>query len=517
MEPMSLAEAARLVFLTLAPIIATGAVNKLGEDITDTLTESLGRAWEAVERKIKRPLSDSEKAGLATTAATVEARLDASSEAQAALTLYRARPENPAYQQIVEEQIAEVFKASPDELLALARAISALSPPPAPQRQHTQVIKDNATVGTAIAGDLQGNLTIGSLDLSRNKQVGPAQPAASPTSPTAPAARQRVDDPALSADGVHFSFGHALLIGVGAYQHPRLSVPGGTTAADARALASLLRDPQLAAYPDAQVRLLADAKATRSNILDALEELANRVDGGTALIFFAGHGELLGADYALLPYDADLSDLAGTTLVAEHFHRRVAKIRERAKRLVVLLNCCHAGGVGDAVLDTAAAEGMGAAPPPGFYRPLAIGSGQVVICSSRPNQKSGARSKRNPQHTTFGAHLLDALRGRAPGQGAGVGIFELFAYLRAQVPADAAGLSYRGAPLAQEPLFYASQLDDNIAVALRPSWQGGTLSGDTLGLARRLAEIELAVEAAGANVPKDMLAEREQLLAELSA
>jgi hypothetical protein len=46
------------------------------------------------------------------------------------------------------------------------------------------------------------------------------------------------------------------------------------------------------------------------------------------------------------------------------------------------------------------------------------------------------------------------------------------------VPADAATITCRGLALTQEPLFYASQFDDNIAVALRPGWQGGTLGAD---------------------------------------
>ncbi len=510
---MSLAEAARLVFLTLAPIIATGAVSKMGEDITDTLKESLGRAWDAVEQRVKRPVSATERAALTPQVVVIESRLAANPKAARAVDYFRADPEDADAQRIVETQMVEVFKTNPSELLVLAKAIAALSPPSTSQRQHTQTIGDNANVGIAITGDHHGNLTIASLDQSRNKGVPPAAPAPA-ASPVVAAPRQRVDDPTLSADGAHFSYGHALIIGVGTYASPTISVPGGTTANDARALASLLRDPHRAAYPDSQVHVLLDAKASRTNILDALEKLANDVIGGTALIFFAGHGAPVGESYALLPYDTDLKNLAGTAITAEVFHQRVAKIRTNAKRLVVLLNCCHAGGVGDAVLDTGADVLSGDAPPADFYRPLAVGSGQAVISSSRPTQKSGARSKATPQHTPFGAQVLAALGGTAPGQGAGVGIFELFAYLRAHVPADATHIWYQGAPLVQEPLFYASQLDDNIAVALRPDWNGGTLSSDTLSLAQRLAELELASEA-GALTPAQV-AERDTLLTRIA-
>jgi hypothetical protein len=521
MNTNSLIEAAHTVFLAIAPLIAGGAIAKIGEDITDVAKETLTKTWTAVGR-----------------------RFTGSTEATVAVQLYQANPQNSLYQQIVEAQIVDVYKDVPDELLALARAIAALQPTDSStqgartinardnahigvvnqgdiagdahfgsvdMRQHTQTITGNPTIGTNVAGDLHGNLTIGSLDMSRNKGVPRAAPAPA-ESLVAAVPRQRIDDPTLSTDGAHFSFGHALIIGVGTYQDTHIRSVS-TTANDARALASLLRDPQLAAYPDAQVNILLDAKASRTNILDALEDLANRVHGGTALIFFAGHGEPVGTSYALLPSDTNLKNLAGTALTAEVFHQRVAKVRANAKRLVVMLNCCHAGGVGDAVLGTGAELLSGAAPPADFYRPLAGGSGQVVISSSRPTQKSGAGSKANPQHTPFGAQLLAALRGPAPGVGAGVGIFELFAYLRAQVPTDAKHIWYQGAPLLQEPLFYASQLDDNIPVALRPGWQGGTLSDDTLSLAMRLAELELIAEA-GALTPAQV-AERDTLLTRL--
>ncbi|EFO81070.1 hypothetical protein OSCT_1101 [Oscillochloris trichoides DG-6] len=483
---MDLTEAARLVLVYISPLIAAGALAKIGEDATDTTTELLGRVWDTLAR-----------------------RLQGHRKAEAALTLYEDEPHNPALQQKLQQGIVEVFKSDPAELLDLAQSIAALGSQPVPPRQHNQNISGNANVATAIAGDFHGNLTIGALDMSRNKTAAPSQPV-----PPAPTPRLRISDPTLSADGATFSFGHALIIGVGSYAQPGLSVPGGTTSNDARALAALLRDPQVAAYPHDQVRVLLDAKATRTSILDELELLAKRAHGGTALIFFAGHGEALGGGgYALLPYDADLHNLEATSLSAEIFQQRVAKVRTSAKRLIVLLNCCHAGGVGAGVLDPAAALLSGAAPPATFYQPLTLGSGQAVISASRPQQKAGARAQSNPQHTPFGAQLLTGLRGQAPGDGAGVGVFELFAHLRTHVPSDALHITYQGAPLRQEPLFYAAALDDNIPLALRPGWNGTTLGDATLSLARRLAELEIAAE----SVPLTpaQIAERDSLLARI--
>ena len=376
--------------------------------------------------------------------------------------------------------------------------------------------KAHTVEGTVRQGQQAKNITGGSqvaTGVRKPRDPAPPAPSASAPQPTPPPEDRAPLPATLSADGVHFSYGHALIIGVGAYQHPSLRAVG-TVTNDARALAALLRDPQRAAYPDDQVTVLRDTTATKARILAELEALAQRLagaPGGTALICFAGHGEPVAGSYALLPYDADPQQLAATAITAEAFHRAIATIRTHAKRLVVLLNCCHAGGVGDEVLEAGTESLADAAPPPEFYRPLAVGSGQVVISSSRPEQKSGARSQHRSQHTTFGAHLLSALEGAASGQGPGIGVFELFTHLRASVPADARSIVYRNAPLVQEPLFYASQLDDNVAVALRPAVAPGTLGTDD-DLAARLVALELQVEAQGDAVSAALLRERDTLL-----
>ena len=520
MNQITLAEAAKAVLLTIAPLIAAGALAKMGEDLSDTATATRAHTWDAVAAHVKRKLTTSEQTALAQGAAVVERRLAAQPKAARALDYFRADPEDADAQRIVEAQIVAVFQTAPEELIAIARTIAALQPAaPPPAGARIVNVSGGGQVGIVSQGDITGNLTLGPVDFSRNKRIASPDLASSPGAqrPSAdapPVTRQAPLPATLSADGIHFSAGHALIIGVGSYQDPHIRNVT-STAADARALGALLRDPQLAAYPSEQVQVLVDAKATRANILDALEALAQRAAGGTALICFAGHGEPVGTSYALLPYDADMHRLAETALTAEVFHQRVAQIRKRANRLVVLLNCCHAGGVGDTVLGGEADVAGGTAPPPEFYRPLAVGSGQVVISSSRPSQKSGARSQVNPQHTTFGTHLLDALRGKAPGQGPGVGIFELFAYLRAHVPTDAQHIAYQGKPLVQEPLFYASQLDDNLAVALRPGWQGGTLGTDLAQQVSRLIELELQQEAETVDDPA-LREELKRLLAALN-
>ncbi len=274
----------------------------------------------------------------------------------------------------------------------------------------------------------------------------------------------------FSADEAHFNYGHALLIGVGNYVRAALSIP--QTATEARQLADLLRDPTLAAYPYSQVRLLTDQAATRRGILDALENFALQLANApqpTALLFFTCHGQYQGDEYWLLPHDYDPEDLLGTAIDSITLRQKIEAIAMHTHRLLILLNCSYAGGIGDSL------SNLSAAPPKSFYEPLAGGRGRVIISSSRPGELSGISSTVNLETTIFGTHLLAALRGKAPGQGLTIGVFELFSYLSKQVPLDARRILYKGKPLEQHPLLYAHEIDEDWPVTLRPYSQRASI------------------------------------------
>jgi hypothetical protein len=234
------------------------------------------------------------------------------------------------------------------EILALAQTIRA-SQPPAPVQQRQIIARDNAQIGVAMSGDVGGDLTLGPVDMSRKIFSGSGTRPAASHEQAAPAPTDAPLPATLSSDGVHFSFGHALLIGVGAYTDPQLNAP--STAADATRLAGLLHDPAAAAYPAEQVQLLRNAQASRAQIIAALDAFAERLRQApqpTVLLFFAGHGVQHGEQYFLLPHDGDHRRPAATGIDAATFTAKAAAIAQHSQKLLVLLNCCHAGGVGDA-------------------------------------------------------------------------------------------------------------------------------------------------------------------------
>jgi hypothetical protein len=197
-----------------------------------------------------------------------------------------------------------------------------------------------------------------------------------------------------------FDQGFALVVGVGA------DLPN--TVDDAQGLADTLKDPARCAYPSQQVHLLSGEGAGRKVVLSALDALSRSADAqSTVLVYFSGHGYRVasptGESYYLMPYGYDLNRLHQTAISGAEFTERLRAIP--ARKLLVLLDCCHAGGVGEAK-----APGLGLAKsplPPEAQRLLAEGSGRVLIASSQEDELSFA----GRPYSAFTLALIEALCG----------------------------------------------------------------------------------------------------------
>jgi hypothetical protein len=240
-----------------------------------------------------------------------------------------------------------------------------------------------------------------------------------------------------------FSHGHALLIGVGSYAHaPQLNVP--ITAADATAVAAVLRDPQFCGYPPAQVTLLRDGTATRAAVLAALDTLAQRVGPDDIVtIFYAGHGEYGDDGYYLTTHD---TRLAGRKVAAGAGLREaelIAKLRAiPAQRLLLIVNACHAGELSPVLAP--GAEPLTGAPlsPQVSAALLSTGAGRVIISACRERQYAFIGP--GPL-TLFTQALVDGLQGKGVSSNHGyISVFDLYTHLyfaldeavAQQIPAD---------------------------------------------------------------------------------
>ena len=180
-----------------------------------------------------------------------------------------------------------------------------------------------------------------------------------------------------------FTQGHAIVIGVGA------DLPN--TIDDATGIGNILKDVSRCAYPPQRVQLLTGESATRGHILQALDQLAETVtEEATAVIYFSGHGyraqTSIGEAYYLMPFGYDLNSLYETAVSGDELAEKLQAIP--ARRLLLLLDCCHAGG-----LDGAKAVGLSltkAPLPPQAEMLFTQGSGRVAIASSRADELSFA-------------------------------------------------------------------------------------------------------------------------------
>lgn len=250
-----------------------------------------------------------------------------------------------------------------------------------------------------------------------------------------------------------FDRGHALIAGIAGY--PRVNPLPEIVLNDAQALRNILVDNMRCGYRPEQVELLLDGGATGEAIRCGLNRLAERTGpNDTAVIFFSGHGardETPGAEprQYILPHDCDPRDIAGTAIAGDEMTSLLRRIK--AGRLLVILDSCHSGGVGDP-------KGLASTLKSGFredfYEGLAHGQGRAVLASSRPDEVSWALAHMN--NSLFTHFLLEALRGEAITLGDGyVRVFDLFRHVAQCVPLKAR----------QHPVFKAAAMEEDFPIA----------------------------------------------------
>lgn len=224
--------------------------------------------------------------------------------------------------------------------------------------------------------------------------------------------------------GQLFTQGHACIVGVGADLL--------NTVKDAQGIADILRDSERCAYGPDQVQLLTAEQATRADILAALDKLATTADAeSTVLIYFSGHGyqvaSPMGEAYYLMPHGYDQKKLYQTAISGAEFTAKLRAIP--AKKLVILLDCCHAGGLSG--FEDLGMEAAKAPLPPEAQALLAEGSGRVVIASSTADELSFA----GKPYSAFTLAVIEALAGTGVAQKDGyVRVSDLALHAREVVP-----------------------------------------------------------------------------------
>lgn len=264
---------------------------------------------------------------------------------------------------------------------------------------------------------------------------------------------------------------YAVVIGIASYQN--VTPLPATVLKDAQDIYNLLVDSAHCGYSKSNIQLLLDKSATKQAIMSSLANLGQKVDKDSTVIFYiSSHGGRIQAgEYVgeyLLPVDADYSSksaLAQTSISSQEFTDMLRSLA--ARKILVILDCCHAGGIGQPK------ENLGAIIKSGFsestYDALRQGIGRVILASSRSDEASWVLP--GATNSLFTQHLLTGLQGGIASEDGLIRIFDLFEYLQPRVTA--------GQPK-QHPVFKAD-LENNFPVALYCGGKKGVVSKDQDG------------------------------------
>lgn len=264
---------------------------------------------------------------------------------------------------------------------------------------------------------------------------------------------------------------HALIIGIADYQHIE-SLPE-TVKNDAQDIYNLLTDPQHCGYLPSNVDLLISAKATREAMRQALVDLTARTNqDSTVFIYISSHaGRIRLGNYKgeyLFPTDVITEmdrSIAKTAISSNEFSAALTAIP--ARKMVVIFDCCHAGGLGQIKGFNRVTFEKGL--PDYYYQALQVGRGRVIMASSRDTEHSHIFS--GDRNSLFTKYLLAGLRGGVLSDNGLVHIFNLFEYLQPLVT---------GEEPQQHPVF-KSDLEENFPIASYAGGRKGNIPVDEEG------------------------------------
>ncbi|MDV3222450.1 caspase family protein [Intrasporangium sp.] len=265
---------------------------------------------------------------------------------------------------------------------------------------------------------------------------------------------------------------HALIIGIADYEHVPKLPP--TVLDDARDIRDVLVDPQHCGYPPEQVRLLLDGEATREAILGGLAQLSDDSDPeSSVLVYVSSHGGRVqsGPDAGeyLIPVDTVPGEgFARTAISGDELTQALRAIP--ARKVLVVFDCCHSGGIGQPKDATGTAEPVfKAGLSDDYYERLAAGRGRAILSSSRDTEFSYVLP--GAQNSLFTQHLLTGLRGGIASEDGLIRVFDLFEYVQPRVTHDRRD---------QHPIFKAD-LEENFPVALFGGGTKGLVAKDADG------------------------------------
>lgn len=189
----------------------------------------------------------------------------------------------------------------------------------------------------------------------------------------------------------------SLFVGIDRYSSPMISNLS-CSARDAQALHGLFGD----AFGSSESALLTNEQATKPAILSEIKRLCEAIPDDVVIIGFSGHGS---DSHHLIAYDADPIALDITAIHLDELTDLFSQIP--ARNLILLLDCCFAGGAGAKVFHAPVATKL-ATSAEALLKKIS-GNGRLIFTAATAEQE--AIEDRRCGHGLFTFFVCEALRG----------------------------------------------------------------------------------------------------------
>ncbi|OJX79450.1 MAG: hypothetical protein BGO92_13330 [Magnetospirillum sp. 64-120] len=245
---------------------------------------------------------------------------------------------------------------------------------------------------------------------------------------------------------------HLMTVGINAYANKDLSLFYAKP--DAQSIGGFFTKSGQIPDPLGSTVTIEDSKATKDNILAALNELRAMPAQDMVVVYMAGHGVSIGDDWYFVPHelrDADSDEsLKAQGLSSMELKRAIESMT--ADRTLLLLDTCHSGTAVSPLKDYRGMKSL---------RLLARSVGTHILAATDRDQYAIELAKLG--HGIFTYALLEGLKGKAdtaPADGS-VSAGEIIRYVEEKVPMLAAKYT----DYAQYPTGYSRGKDFAVSVA----------------------------------------------------
>ena len=224
---------------------------------------------------------------------------------------------------------------------------------------------------------------------------------------------------------------YALVVGVSEYASADVE-PLKYAHKDAQRFANFLQSPAGGNVPRANIRILTNREATRSNILNSLKDvLGKALENDVVYLYMAMHAVPDRSGYPLffLTYDSDPNDLLSTGIEQALLQGQLQN-RIRSNKVVWIADACHTGTIGS---DTIATRASRANLTNRLLREMAKArNGLALFMAASANQTSQEGDRWGGGVFTY--YLLKGLQGEADqNQDGFVSLNELARFIRRAV------------------------------------------------------------------------------------